>query len=303
MAQLRFLVLLGLLTRSIASTGQFGPGVTVYPFGGNAELHAADLDVDGDQDLFGIFNGHHLKWFENMDGAGDLSPAIAIQTITGNCHRQLLADVDGDLDPDILLVANNVDGITILYNDGAGNFPSEAFLATPGHPGSLACDDLNGDGRQDLLASLWFPGGAGFGIFFGTEDHFGEFAPFPELHDGSPSDHIVTGDLDLTGGMDVVLRAENDVLMLVRNPLGDGMSWDVDTLPLPDGLPSYPYRNPQLLDVDGDGDLDLAESRGPAVRPLGLRDRGRRCLRSPGSSPACEMDQLPAPSGRVPLQQ
>ncbi len=269
--------LLAFVFFGLSAAAQFGAARTVHPFGGSAKMQSADIDADGDLDLFGVFDQHHLKWFENTDGAGDLSNAQAITSISGECHASLLADVDGDLDPDIVLVSTEEDHVEVLFNDGSGNFATPGMsLPTPGAPEALAAADINGDGFQDLLVTLWFPGGAGFGWFPGTASGFDDLVELPEIHEGSPSSLLAVADLDLVGGLDVVLRAENDVLILARNTAGIGTAWEVDTLPIPDGPPSYPYRAPQLIDVDGDGDLDLAESRGPAVHWLrnGLEEGG-----------------------------
>src|SRR5204863_2585433 len=59
----------------------------------------------------------------------------------------------------------------------------------------------------------------------------------------------------------VVLNGDNMVLAL-RNSNGDATAWDVDTISI---WSEYPYDKPQLIDVDLDGDLDLAEAGGISV--------------------------------------
>ena len=259
-----------------ASWGQFGAEQLVHPFGGNNDMRAADIDGDGDKDLFGVFGGHHLKWFANLDGAGTFSNAISVQSLLGDCDRYLLRDVDGDGDVDIILVETNEDGIEILTNDGNGQFATWLQLTGSSHPKGLACDDVNGDGFVDIISSLGYPTGAGFSIHFGNASGFDEAIDFDGIHQASPNSTLLIGDVDLLGGVDLVMRGVNDELILLRNGSGDGLNWSNEPLPLAAGQPAYAYRAPQLIDVDGDGDLDLAESRGPSVHWLknGLDEGG-----------------------------
>ena len=248
---------------------QFGAANAVYPFGGEARMKAGDMDGDGDQDLFGVFNNMHLKWFENTDGAGTFDVAQALASYSDGCPGIELTDVDGDQDPDLILVGQDDDGVEVVLNDGSGafGFPGP-FLQTPGETEALAVADINGDGFSDILVTLWFPEGAGLGWFPGTADGFGPLNLFPALYSGAPSNLLLVADLDLVGGLDVILSTDNDELILARNVTGDGTSWEVQPLPIPLGPTAYPYRSPQVIDVDGDGDLDLAESRGPSVHWL-----------------------------------
>ncbi|MBK8532423.1 MAG: T9SS type A sorting domain-containing protein [Flavobacteriales bacterium] len=270
-----FLSIILLFGASHAS-GQFGAAQLIHSGSGNVQLRSADIDVDGDEDLFGVFNGHLFKWFENLDGSGTFGTANMVLNLGNDTEEFVLADVDGDLDPDILVIPENENNVLIYTNDGAGAYTLSTTLTTPSGPKGIACADIHGDGHADIIVTLLLNGGAGFGIFPGAMDGFGEMEAFTDLHDGPPSSWVAVGDLDLIGGLDILLRAENDVLTVARNTNGDGTVFNAEPLSIPDGPTSYSYHAPQLLDVDADGDLDLAESRGPAVHWLrnGLDEGG-----------------------------
>lgn len=267
-SRLRQLLPLGPFLFALPSVAQFGTEQVIFPFVGSARMQAADLDGDGDKDLFGVFDGHQLKWFMNTDGAGAFGPAIEIGEVSGDCRQTVLADVDGDLDLDILYIADAQAEIALLRNDGTGTFLEDGAFLLPGTPETFTTADVSGDGILDLIASIPFAEGPGIAILPGTTNGLGVAASFTMLHAGNASTSIAIGDMDLVGGLDIILRGENDAIILLRNTNGDATVWTPEALPIPAGELGYVYRAPQVIDVDGDGDLDLAESRSPAIHWL-----------------------------------
>ena len=65
------------------------------------------------------------------------------------------ADLDGDGDQDLAVANVGPDNVTILRNNGAGNFfqPASSPEATGPHPEPVVAADLDGDGDQDLAAA------------------------------------------------------------------------------------------------------------------------------------------------------
>ncbi|MBX2974195.1 MAG: VCBS repeat-containing protein, partial [Flavobacteriales bacterium] len=236
--------------------------------GNSSKLRAADVDFDGDIDLFGVFHGHQLKWFPNTDGQGTFGPAQLIADLDGTCALRELADMDGDGDLDLLVVGDDSDEIMIFRNMGDGSFIEEDAIDLGGRPAALAVADINGDGHPDLLVTLDLDEGAGVGILFGSAEGFGPLIPHAGLHRGAPSSSLLVGDMDLIGGLDLVLNAANDTLVVARNVAGNASEWVVEALDIPGGELGYPYRRPQLMDIDNDGDLDIGETRGSAIHWL-----------------------------------
>lgn len=261
---LGFVSAIGLLS-CFSAQAQFGPAQPLLDFSNDAKLFPGDIDGDGDLDLLGVFNQHHVKWFENTDGLGTFAPAQSIADLDDDCALTALADVDDDLDVDLLCAGDDTDGIVVYTNDGTGTFTEAFTLPLDNEPMALAVADINGDGRADVLVTLDLPEGAGIGTFFGSDTGFGAPLLHGGLHTGSASMSLEIGDVDLVGGLDLILNAANDSLVLARNTLGDGDSWTVAPLDIPGGELSYAYRRPELLDIDNDGDLDIGEVRGSAV--------------------------------------
>lgn len=253
------------------SIAQFGEPTVLYPSGGSSKLKAVDLDADGDLDLIGVFNNDQFKWFQNMDGPGTFASAEQILVISGECAAFAVSDLNSDGFPDILVLSDDDDddGVSVHFNDGGVGFAAPSLLLlTPDQAKAITTADLNGDGFTDVIVTLSGVDGPGFGWFPGDGVGFGPLIQVLDLHEGPTSNYIAVGDLDLLGGLDVLLRGEGDQFILARNSAGDASAWSVEDLPIPNGLPDSPYRFPQLMDVDGDGDMDLAESRGPALHWL-----------------------------------
>ncbi len=165
---------------------------------------AADIDNDGDQDILlgGRQTPAHYPFAPRSyllvnDGKGrfrdateQLAPGLMGPGLVTAVH---FADLDNDRDPDVL-VAGEWMGL-LLFRNEAGHFLDATIPAglkdLKGWWSSLATADLNGDGRQDIIA-----GNLGWNSkFHGTVDH-----PV----------HIYWADFDDNGRHDIVLAKERN---------------------------------------------------------------------------------------------
>lgn len=247
-------------------SGRFIEDTVGANFEGMALGDHSFVDVDGDRDqdvlLVGkdeTFTSVSLLYFN--DGLGnftkDTSRILFAPTYRGSMG---LADVDGDLDIDVLItgIDTGLSKVAHLYkNDGAGN-----FQVVPGTPfervadGDFAFADVDGDQDLDVLISgegdnytpiarLYLNNGKGA---------FTEMPnpPFAGVEFSSVAFADVDGDQDA----DVIIggtTASHALIMKLYTNDGTGHFTEVQGNPF-QGLE---YGSVNFADVDGDQDMDL----------------------------------------------
>lgn len=270
-----------------------------------------DADGDGDVDLVmgvlgGAFNPNrttvdNLHLFEQDDEGGftaatsRLLPALDV----GSESLPALSDLDGDGDLD-LLVANKIEPTSTrtgaLYafeNTGSREAPAFAARgAAPGLPDAYhyapAFGDLDGDGDEDLLLGQWRDRVA----YYRNDGPGPGLLPRWTLADSAAA--VLTrgrnttpalGDLDRDGDLDLLVGEASGVLNYYRNeggPTAPRFQLVTDRFQEIDvGRRSVPA----LIDLDGDGDLDLA---------VGTEASGLRLFLNEG---AADATALPAAAG------
>ena len=163
------------------------------------------------------------------------------------------ADFNGDGKPDLAVVNQGSNNVTVLLGDGAGGFaPAPGSPFDVGiSPTALAIGDFNGDGKADV--AVINQAGNDVGVLLG--DGSGRFTGVGSLQFvGTSPRSIVVGDFNGDGKLDfaVANSGDNNVTVL----LGDGFG----AFSKAPGSPFAVGASPLSIatgDFNGDGKLDL----------------------------------------------
>src|SRR5260221_3183098 len=167
-------------------------------------------------------------------------------------------DLDGDGKTD--LVATNSQGVIVFYNTGTPGFPQFTQLPTisnaPYTPVAVGAGDLDGDGKPDLVVSLYQSGSLCVYLNTSTPGNI----PFASAVTVIASSNIINlgiPDINGDGRADIATSSDGDnsVSVYVNSSTVGSLSFPTRKDP-PFPATAYPYML-AAADLDGDGMVDI----------------------------------------------
>lgn len=252
-------------------------------------------DVNGDSNLDLAIDSHDSYGVVLLlgDGNGGLarapnSPIVMKEGRHPHTHGLGLGDLNGDRKLD-LITANNADNdVSIAFGDGRGHFTrAPATFAVGPSPYPFALDDVNNDGRLDIIATATATGSSraqqlssSFALTLLLNDGRGGFrrSDLP-LRTGQPWFADV-GDVNGDRKPDLVATHHDQSALTVMLGDGAGRFTEASGSPFNWGRSAFQVV---LADVNRDGRLDALAAAGEGVRIM-LGD-GRGNFRTAPESP------------------
>ncbi len=227
-----------------------------------------DINNDGHLDILVTERGHNSVYSYINDGAGNFSPPLLIAQNLPNLSGLAVGDLTGNGFKDVVISTQDVinPGFALRWMehlDGNGTFAAPQVI--PEIPSTISASmvlgDIDGDGLLDIIVSAsvasdrsitWYRnlGGGSFSTGNIVITNF------------SNATGIAVGDIDGDGDLDIISGTSNTgVMSWFKNLDGQGNFGP----PIPigsSGNPGYNVVRLQLVDIDGDGDLDVVGSSG-----------------------------------------
>lgn len=232
--------------------------------------YPVDIDGDSDLDVLGTNSVNpvdSIYWFENLDGLGTDWGVHLIDTSLPKPYFLIGADIDGDLDMD-LIAASDANPATIIWYenlDGDGsNWQQRDVLINPNwdYLTEIKSVDLDLDGDLDVLGAFSDQNGL---VFCENENDTGTSWSYYQF-DLDPVYEVPysvhSGDLDGDGDQDVAAVDGNPPLwgrvLWLENLDGSCENWDLHVLE--DSMPGV--NAVHIADITDDGNPDIIVGSG-----------------------------------------
>ncbi|NNE00358.1 MAG: VCBS repeat-containing protein, partial [Pirellulaceae bacterium] len=227
-------------------------------FSSGRSIQAVDFDNDGDIDFIAgrSGSGNTIVWYDN-DGAENFTArTVATQATADQVTSLDVADIDGDLDLDIVAASFANDKFLWFEHQGAGSFVTHTIDSGVSVDGAVyvSIADVDGDGDMDVATASQYANV----VAYYKNDGAGNFGAGPEWSitaNGARS--VFAADLENDGDIDIVAGAYTDQTIIAH--INDGMATPGFTANTISSTSAYPI-DLAFGDIDGDYDLDLIEA-------------------------------------------
>jgi len=176
---------------------------------GPKSIVIADFNADGKPDLatsnYNFNVGQAVSVLLN-NGAGGFSPATNFAARDGGAPEDLaVGDFNSDGKPDLAVVNNFTDNVSLLIGNGAGGFSPATNFGVANSPLSVAVGDFNSDGKNDIVTV------SGCCPFFNGSiligNGAGGFSPATNFRAGNSPNSVEVGDFNVDGKPDLAVAA------------------------------------------------------------------------------------------------
>ena len=204
-------------------------------------------------------------------GDGTFEAATAIET-RPTPYAVRTEDMNGDGDTDLVVASLDGQGAAVLLGDGNGGFTESAFAAIGSPIIAVEVADLDGDGKLDVVAGHWTGGSPGLSVAGG--DGTGGLDDPAFIANLGRTRALCAGDVNDDGLVDLVAAnfANDDISLFA----GRG---DLVFSPERISQATMVTRDAEVLDVDGDGHLDLVTANAYGAVTILFGDGGGRFVR------------------------
>jgi hypothetical protein len=220
-------------------------------------LLLADIDGDGLEDvLVGSILDDRLVWYPRLDAAGSFGQEQLITDAIESPNGLAIVDFDNDGRLDILFTSLGCDCVGWLRNlGGFGQFsPAQTIAGGFSFIEAPVAADLDGDGDEDVLVAgvfngplRWWENTDGQGTFESnllTSNHYQTIKA------------ITAANIDADNSMEVIVSLVQQNVVLRLDTEEDTILYNQQTQ-----LINTRQDLLEFIDIDADGDLDLATGR------------------------------------------
>jgi uncharacterized repeat protein (TIGR01451 family) len=220
----------------------------------------ADVNGDGNPDFVSTISGVFRLAVRLGDGAGGFGAPTIIVPQINNLSKFEPGDFNGDGKIDLALgVGSGSCGfpsdasLQILLGDGAGGFAAPVVSSFTGFVQNMVAQDLNGDGRSDLVAAI----GCTQKLVVLLANAAGDFSASTEFMAGDKPHRLVLADLSGDGKLDLIVsnNSSTGVLNVVQVLTGNGSGGFSAPIPVATEGAAAAIA---VADFDGNGHFDLA---------------------------------------------
>tara|TARA_E500000318_G_scaffold12972_5_gene12010 strand:- start:5645 stop:7963 length:2319 start_codon:yes stop_codon:yes gene_type:complete len=225
--------------------GTFTPSTNVAAGSRPAEMEVADLDGDGNDDFI-IFDASFSQVRVTLNSP---FPVTRTYSVGDTPFQGLVADLNNDQILDIAVTSFTDDVVSVLLGTGQGEFASPVVYDTVRAPDAIVATDLNNDGFNELIVSAQQQQPVGVEVFMNNGD--GTYADPTALEfEACCVWEMKSGDLN-NDGLEDLLVVHRSLFAVYLNDGNGGYTQAGKYL-------TFDYEmSGDLVDIDGDGDLDL----------------------------------------------